>query len=120
MDKKSLKILGGVAAVFIAAVAYFFIKGPSLPESSLTGLKNGLSEVTYGQPQQPAANSEMVRILNMLNGIKLDTDIFNNPAFLSLEDFSVGLPEARLGKSNPFSKSEGQASGQTSSFFAGN
>lgn len=45
---------------------------------------------------------EILRLLSMLKGIDIDADFFNDPLFMSLEDFSIQLPIADIGVPNPF------------------
>lgn len=41
-------------------------------------------------------------VLAKIESIQLSTAIFSNPAFQSLQDYSVALPSESAGKANPF------------------
>jgi len=45
---------------------------------------------------------EIIAELNMLNSLKLDSQVFQDPVFLSLRDFTVGVFQEDLGRPNPF------------------
>jgi hypothetical protein len=63
-----------------------------------------------GQPilseQAPAAETpvdqDLIALLLQLRSIRLDTAIFNDPAFRSLQDFSQALVPEAIGRTNPF------------------
>lgn len=59
-----------------------------------------------GEKAQLPQAKETIRILSLLNKIKLDTDFFNSKSFKSLDDFSVQLPSLESGRSNPFAPLE--------------
>lgn len=49
-----------------------------------------------------AADKNLVSTLLALRAVKLDASILNNPAFLSLKDFSTQIVPEPVGRPNPF------------------
>lgn len=45
---------------------------------------------------------ELLQILRTLRGLSLETDLFQDPAYEGLRDFSVRVSEQPQGRSNPF------------------
>ena len=45
---------------------------------------------------------KFVNQINSLNSVELSADIFSNPVFQSLVDFSRPIPEESKGRNNPF------------------
>lgn len=76
----------------------------------------------------PVSNDGAVilSVLNEMNNIKLESEIFMNPMFLSLKDFTVNLIEEPKGRPNPFAPITGNPEGvmvpettvQTASFMS--
>lgn len=46
--------------------------------------------------------AKFIRQVNLLNNIKLDDGIFEDPAFRSLVDWSRPIPDEPAGRNNPF------------------
>ncbi len=51
---------------------------------------------------QPAVGAELLATLESVPGIRLDSRIFENPSFKSLNDFGVKIPPQESGRRNPF------------------
>jgi hypothetical protein len=49
-----------------------------------------------------AAGQELVETLLQLRAVKLDGTIFNEPAFMSLQDYSQPIIQEPVGRENPF------------------
>ncbi len=81
--------------VFVIFIAYFMFRNPTAPESSSL-LSNTVS------PQANAASTRILSLLNQIESLKIDTTFFKNPAYQSLVDFSVEIPELNVGRPNPF------------------
>ena len=47
-------------------------------------------------------SEETLQTLSQLHTIRLDSSIFTDPVFTSLNSFSVTLPPAQAGRRNPF------------------
>lgn len=81
-----------VVTTMIAAV-YYFSRGDT---STIDG---PLIESSY--TISPTA-SEVLEALRMLEGFKFDASLFSDPAFLSLQDFTVPITPLDPGRRNPF------------------
>lgn len=83
-----------VAVVLIAvaffAYSYFFAK-PAAPALSTTNA-----------PATAAVDQDLISLLLQLKSIKLDSSIFADSAFKSLQDFSQDLVQEPIGRNNPF------------------
>ncbi len=92
-----------ILAFIIGAVSYF---GDS--SSSTTSVDNALnssvskaggltSDSTVSEPV-----SEFATLLSTINGISIDTDLFNDPAYRALRDYPITLGSDIQGRPNPF------------------
>lgn len=79
----ALMILSLSLTFFVYAQDGLLIEEPSNTESSVIAQK-------------------FVNQINSLNGVDLNANIFNNPVFQSLVDFSRPIPEESKGRNNPF------------------
>lgn len=52
--------------------------------------------------QVEARSADFVRRLDELKQIKINTDLFADPRFTSLQDFSTEVPVLPVGRENPF------------------
>jgi len=95
-QSSSKKTIISVAVIIVVLlIGYFYFSGGSASSntSSLT------------QTQTAASVQVGTRILNLLNQIKslrIDTSLFKNPAYQTLTDYSVAIPEVEVGRPNPF------------------
>ena len=81
--------------VLLAVLGYFLY----MQNSGTNAIGPGNREVSA----QAAAETEtFLRRLNELRGIELSSDIFFDPRFTSLIDFSTPVPGFQVGRSNPF------------------
>lgn len=109
MKNKKVTIFLLVILAFAAGVMVYTIKS-SGRNGAATSLKPvGVTETgPSGQsaglenPALAEQGAEILRLLSVLKGVDIDADFFNNTIFQSLEDFSVPLPKADIGVSNPF------------------
>lgn len=85
--------------VVIGGMFFYTMKSPKQTDS----LSATVSASSASKQKLIEQGEEIVKILNFVKDIKLDTDLFNDPLFLSLSDFSVSLPRKEIGKNNPFS-----------------
>jgi hypothetical protein len=94
MDKFK-KILIIVIIVGVAFVLYtYFFKGDS--SSTL------LSPERIGEAQESAVERELLSLLIELRSVQLSGEIFEDPAFQSLNDFGQVLEPQPIGRRNPF------------------
>jgi hypothetical protein len=105
MSKTVKNIIIGAVVIIVAMVAYrfFFVK---LPEALLEGQVN----------QNQTVGRELLALLNTLNSLTLEDEVFDRSEFVSLTDFSVPISPNALGRRNPFAPiGVGNVSSQTSS-----
>ena len=97
--QSKLKTYGTIAIVVLVFVlVYFYVSGGSPSSSTLTqGSGDG------------AIGSSELSLLNQVNSLKIDTTLFSDPAFLSLQDYSVAITPENVGRPNPFAPLSGEA-----------
>lgn len=100
---KNIIILVGVAVVLILIYVFFIKKSPTA-DTSLTSTTGATlpsnTGVTSGVPN---TDTSFVSVLLSVKNLHLDTSIFTDPAFLSLEDGSITLvQDGTQGRPNPF------------------
>ncbi len=108
---KNILIFVAIAAVLIL-IGVFVLNSSSSNQASLvpsdTSTQSGSSSVASTDNSisgaSPATQNFLNTLLNVKN-IKLDVDIFSDPAFTSLHDSSITLvPDATIGRTNPFAQ----------------
>ena len=92
-SKKNLILGAAIVVIVTVAMFYFFGKGPAEDTSLLKA--------------EPSSEAAMVgaRVLSLLTQIKslqIDTDLFLDPAYRTLRDYSVVVPPQNVGRPNPF------------------
>lgn len=96
----SKSLIGIIVLVIVGALVYFFYIGNKAPDvDSLLD-----SQAT---PDATAASSRILALLNQISSLKIDTSLFNDPAYQSLVDYSVPIPEIPVGRNNPFAPISG-------------
>jgi len=102
-------ILFIILIVVIIIAGYAFYSG-SLSTSSL-GLGSGNLFSSFSSNDEVSddfVNIEVLKILKRVENIKLDNTVFDNPAFVRLEDKSITLPVVEnVGKDNIFAPLDG-------------
>ncbi len=96
---KNILIFGGIFVLLIGAYLLFFRQKEVAPLATTAGTPlpaaTAVSESSVGQ--------EFLALLLNLRTIKLDDSTFSNPAFNSLQDYTITLvPEGNEGRPNPF------------------
>lgn len=92
IDKlKNKYVLGAVVGGLVLVLGYYIW--------SSQGSSPLLSSSDEGTS---AVSQELLMTLGKLRTIKLDTNIFSDPAFVSLTDFGVTIPPEAAGRRNPF------------------
>ena len=109
MKNKKITIFLLIILAFAVGVVIYTVKFSSNKDtaSSLVPIDvvdAGSSGADAGSKDRvlPGQGEEILRLLSMLKDIDIDADFFNDPIFRSLEDFSIPLPIADIGVSNPF------------------
>lgn len=88
-----MPVIAVIVTVVLVMLGYFYVQGSKAPASS------GLEE------QDPLSNDvgiSEVRLLEQIQSVQIDTSLFKSPAYQSLQDFSVKIPEQNVGRPNPF------------------
>ena len=92
---KQNKFLLIIVGIIIAGVAWFGLSGSEPTENSI------LETETIGGADS-ARERELLGTLAELRAIRLDGQIFSNPAFTSLRDFGQEIISEPIGRDNPF------------------
>jgi len=92
---KYFAIIGVTLAVGLLVYNFFF-KGPDLSTTALL-----VSEKAGGESSSVAV-AELLVVLRSLQGLSLDTSIFDDSVYRSLKDYSVILDVVPQRKANPF------------------
>ncbi|PIR46570.1 MAG: hypothetical protein COV07_03635 [Candidatus Vogelbacteria bacterium CG10_big_fil_rev_8_21_14_0_10_45_14] len=97
----SIKILLVVVLLgLLGFVVYFLMKSKQEGNSEIVSSGNNSALLTR---EEESANSEFLMLLQSLSGINMvDSDLFRNPAFATLQDYSVPLTQEPSGRRNPF------------------
>lgn len=92
--KKNKIIALGVLLALVGIGWYSFLGGGG--EELLS------SDEVDGSTEQSAAEREILNTLLELRAIELEGQIFSDPAFTSLRDFSTDIVAEPIGRNNPF------------------
>lgn len=96
-------ILLGVVAVIIIFVGYLAYKGSSPQTASSGGVtRTAVSTVPSSAGVAPGPGQEFVSQLLAIHNINLNLDLFSDPVFLGLHDFSRTIPDQPKSRLNPF------------------
>jgi len=91
-------LLGALAAAILVAGVYFvFLRDDEASGPALT-TEGGAESMTASAQ----ADREFLHLLQELNAIQLNPELFNNPIFRSLENFHVEPTQQPVGRENPF------------------
>lgn len=103
---KHKAILGGVVVVVIIGVGYFAFSGSSSGTASTTSggvTKQAVTQTSAsGVSSSAGPGQEFVAQLLAIQNIKLNLELFNDPVFLGLEDFSHDIAPQPISRPNPF------------------
>jgi ABC-type antimicrobial peptide transport system permease subunit len=106
---KGLKTLLIILGLVVVAAAVYFVLGNSSQEQS-TGLVSGGTNEPVASPISQAGSTitaeigqEFIATLLSLQSINLDTTLFSNPAFVTLENRTLTFEDIQTnGRPNPF------------------
>jgi hypothetical protein len=85
-------IIVGVIAIVVLAIVYFYFSN-SAPAESVSSLQSQSASVV---------GTRVLSLLNQIKSLHIDTSIFKSPAYGTLVDYSVTIPELPVGRPNPF------------------
>jgi hypothetical protein len=97
-SKKNMFIIIGMLAV--AGIAYFYYSGSNSQTASSFNQ-------TTDEGQQ--AGAMVLNLLNQIQSLKIDNSLFKDPAYLTLQDYTVQIPEIPIGRTNPFAPLSGES-----------
>ncbi len=87
---KKLMITMGIL-LLAALIYYFYNSGSSKPTTSLVvGRDVG------------GVGAQELQLLNQIRSLRIETDLFKDPAYTSLVDYSVAIKSENVGRPNPF------------------
>lgn len=103
-------VIMAVVLIVLLVVAYFmFFKGEDLaPTDALVSENIGPDGLPIAGDGL-TAGADLLPMLLRLNSLHLDDTIFQDPVFLSLEDFTIEIPPQPQGRSNPFAPLSGSS-----------
>ena len=95
---KQNKIILAVLVVVIVAFTWFGLSDRQAPSTVLT--------TTASAVDSSVAEQEILKLLLNMRSIRLDSSIFEDPAFNSLRDFGREIIPEPVGRSNPFAPTD--------------
>jgi len=87
-------VIWGVILVLVLFSVYFVWLRPAPQKATVDEFGNLIESQTVGQ--------DLVSLLAELQAVKLDTNLFDSPAFVGLTDFTTDLGKEPQGRNNPF------------------
>jgi hypothetical protein len=105
-NKRLLTAFGITLLITAGYYGYRYMSDNGEPGFVTTALDGSFSS----DPADATALSdaqEIMTALRTLNGIKIDTEFFDEPAFTNLKDYSVTIPPITPGRRNPFTPLSG-------------
>jgi len=96
-------IIIGIVAVVIILVGYMAYKSSNKEAPSSGGVtRQAVSPSTSAGGVQAGPGQEFVSQLLAIHNINLNLDLFTDPVFIGLQDFSRDIPEQPKYRPNPF------------------
>jgi len=103
-QKSSKKTIIFIIVIIILALsAYFYYQG-QIP------ISDSPLEASEASSDAQAVGSRILSLLKQIKSLKIDTDIFDDPSYSTLRDYSVAIPEENVGRVNPFAPLPGSFS----------
>lgn len=96
IDKRTLVISGIIALVLAGGFFYWLADRPGVEAPPITELSATTFNATLGR--------ELLTTLAKLKSTTLDTGIFDDPVFASLQDFGIEIAPQPVGRRNPFAE----------------
>lgn len=100
-------VVGGIAIVAVLTALYIFVfsggQSAGTDSTLLVSTSTETGNTVTGSDGVTAVDTDRIlRQLNDLRRIRINTDLFNSQAFLSLVDFSITINPQPIGRDNPF------------------
>lgn len=99
LNKNTMMIAGSVIIIGAALVIFLF-GGGAVSEEVLSSSGESALDSSVGR--------DLLVLLAQLKTTKLNTSIFDDPLFVSLQDFGVAIAPQPVGRRNPFAAFEGK------------
>ena len=96
-SKKTIVII--IIIIVLAVLAYFYFSGNPSASQSDTLEQSGGEQLSQ---EAEIAGARVLALLNQISSLKIDVSIFNDPVYKSLVDYSIEIPEQKIGRVNPF------------------
>jgi hypothetical protein len=106
--KQHFLVFIGVIVVLCAVI--FYVMSSSAPAAPIL-----TSSGTTGSPSTDSSDQQLVSTLLALRAVTLSGTIFQDPAFISLVDFSTPIVPEPVGRDNPFAPLQASTSTPDSS-----
>ena len=100
-SKKTVVVI--IIIIVVALIAYFYYEG-TLPATDST------LQVSTASQNGQAVGANVLSLLSQIKSLKIDTTIFTDPAYQTLRDYTVAIPQENVGRSNPFAPIPGMSS----------
>ena len=91
-----------IIVVIILVIAYFYYEGGSGSSTASTSL-------LQQQASDQSIGAAELSLLDQIQSLKIDTSLFQDPAYKTLVDYSVPIPQDGVGRPNPFAPFPGEA-----------
>jgi len=91
-----------IIIIVIGGGIFFYFNGKDSSSNS-----GGIGVTAAG-----ASSVDQTQVLSLLNQIRklnIDSELFSDPAYTKLYDYSVDIPDQTVGRSNPFAPLPGEA-----------
>jgi hypothetical protein len=86
-----------LGAIVVLCALFFYFMSSSTPSAPIL-----TSSAPTGSPSADSSDQELVSTLLALRAVTLSGTIFQDPAFISLIDFSTPIIPEPVGRDNPF------------------
>ena len=87
--------------IVIGGGAFFYFYGQDTPTNT--------SGIGITQPDPSTADqTQILSLLNQIRSLRIDSQLFLDPAYTQLYDYSVVIPERNVGRPNPFAPLPGE------------
>lgn len=100
LDRK--KVMWGACGIAVLAAILFYLFTAKAPEPVVTQIE--------ASPLEGVLGRDLLLTLERLKSTNLDTSVFQDPVFTSLQDFGVAIAPQPVGRRNPFAPFEGGGS----------
>lgn len=99
----------GISVLIIGAISFGYFQFFGLARGQEAPVNNSsFAEVNTGTDGE-VVGADISALLVQINALKIDSVLFEDQSFKSLEDYTVLIPSQALGRENPFSPIGGKS-----------